>query len=89
MPQALVKETRQRRMGRCMRILVTRQGFCMAVQVDLSQKVAIVTGGGRGIGRAIAVYRLADAGADVCVTARTAAQIQETSDLVLAKGEGR
>jgi NAD(P)-dependent dehydrogenase (short-subunit alcohol dehydrogenase family) len=43
----------------------------------LAGKVAVVIGGGRGIGRAVALA-LADAGAHVHVVARTASQLDET-----------
>jgi NAD(P)-dependent dehydrogenase (short-subunit alcohol dehydrogenase family) len=47
--------------------------------------VAIVTGGGRGIGRATALA-FAEAGAAVMVTARSADEIEETASLVEAAG---
>lgn len=52
---------------------------------DLSGKVAIVTGAGRGIGRAIAVG-LAGAGADVVVTSRTLADIEKTVEQIRGLG---
>src|SRR5215218_105619 len=51
----------------------------------LAGQVAIVTGGGRGIGRAIALA-LADAGAVVVVAARSDAQIRETVALIERDG---
>ena len=51
----------------------------------VTDKVAIVTGAGRGIGRAIAVA-LAEAGADVAVAARTQKDIDETAAQVGAAG---
>lgn len=51
----------------------------------LTGKVAIVTGGGTGIGRAIAID-LARAGADVAVTGRTLQTLQETAAEISALG---
>jgi NAD(P)-dependent dehydrogenase (short-subunit alcohol dehydrogenase family) len=53
--------------------------------VDLSGSVALVTGGGRGVGRVLA-RELAAAGAAVGVIARSAAELDETVELVTAAG---
>lgn len=52
---------------------------------DLEGKVAIVTGGGRGIGETI-VLTLAEAGADIVVAARTAGQIEQVAGKVRQLG---
>ncbi len=51
----------------------------------LTGKVAIVTGAGRGIGAATAVS-LAEAGADVVISARTAEQLAEVAKRIEAAG---
>lgn len=51
----------------------------------LTDHVAVVTGAGRGIGAATAVA-LAEAGADVVVSSRTAAQLEQVADRVRATG---
>lgn len=51
----------------------------------LDDRVAIVTGAGRGIGRGIALA-LAEAGADVVCAARSSAQIEDTAEQVRALG---
>lgn len=53
--------------------------------MNLSGKVALVTGASRGIGRAVAL-RLADAGADVIVTATSVERAQKTADEITALG---
>ena len=52
---------------------------------SLTDRVAIVTGGGRGIGKGIALG-LAEAGADVIVTARTVAEIERTAAEIRSLG---
>jgi NAD(P)-dependent dehydrogenase (short-subunit alcohol dehydrogenase family) len=53
--------------------------------LKLDGKVAIITGGGRGLGRAMAV-RFANCGADLVVAARTVAQLEETAALIAPTG---
>lgn len=47
--------------------------------MKLNNKTAVVSGGGRGIGRAIALA-FAYEGADVCITARTAAEVDGVAE---------
>jgi len=55
-------------------------------EYNLEGKVAIVTGGGRGIGKAISLV-LAEAGADLVVAARTVEQIEGTAKEIRELGQ--
>lgn len=57
----------------------------MSMMIDLDGKVAVVTGAGRGIGRAISVA-LAEAGAHLVLAARTTSQLEETAEEVGSRG---
>ena len=52
---------------------------------ELAGQVAIVTGAGRGIGRAISIS-LAEAGAAVTCLARTESELQDTVDIIVGTG---
>lgn len=54
-------------------------------EANFTGQVAIVTGGGRGIGKAISLG-LAAAGASVAITGRTAASLEETAKEIEAHG---
>ena len=52
---------------------------------SLEGKVAVITGAGRGLGRAMAI-RFANCGADIVAASRTVAQLEETAAAVRAVG---
>ena len=57
----------------------------MSTNFSLEGKVAIVTGGGRGIGRAVALG-LADTGCELAICSRTPEELETTAKDIEAKG---
>jgi NAD(P)-dependent dehydrogenase (short-subunit alcohol dehydrogenase family) len=55
------------------------------VATDFAGRSALITGAGRGIGRAVALG-LADAGAGLILVARSDGQLAETRAMLLARG---
>lgn len=55
------------------------------MKLNLKDQIAVITGSGRGIGRAIATM-LAEVGAHVIVTARTKSQLQDVVDEITSTG---
>ena len=58
------------------------------MQADLSGRVAVITGGSKGIGRAIAA-RMAESGADVAILARTRETLDEARAVIERTARGR
>ena len=55
------------------------------MQIDLKGRTAVITGGSRGLGEAMA-KSLADAGAQIALVARDRARLEQVRDDITARG---
>lgn len=69
----------------CVGLISYQKGGLEMTKFDLSNKVALVTGGGKGIGKAIALG-LAEAGAKVVICGRTKERLDETVEEIKGMG---
>ena len=60
--------------------------FKLLKEMDLTGRVAVITGGGRGIGREIALA-MAECGADIALAARTEEELESVKQEVIEKGK--
>lgn len=84
-PPSLEFQVRSKSLGRRRRVIALNSDTLTEESNVLSGQVAVVTGGGRGIGRAIALA-LAAAGARTAVLARSQAELDKTAQLIEQAG---